>query len=756
MIIEKIEIESYAAIRNLTLSLSDGINVIEGSNESGKSSIADFIKFVLYGVSGKGSDGHLSERKRAINFLDSHAGGALCVRVGERRYRITRNTAVSGTVRESVRTKFSVIDTESGKDVSDGREPGEQLLGIPEGVFVRSAYLRQGGERGLDGGDVQGAITNIVFSGDERLNVEKAIERINNARIPLSHKHGNVGKIHDLKSEILTLQTKLSEEMQANEQIISLEASAREKKNTNAEHISKYEYLERKKKAFDCAKILESFTQLSDAQKEKVSAEMALLEFKAQAHIPTDEEMDELRAYERSLNTVGAQLSDALAERSRLELEKEQLKISRGLKDAIEQAGDSDALFERAERASNASRRLMIFSLLSLLLGAMAVGGAFLIGSLFLPFMCVAGVFCALFAVLLIASLSKKKLTRSICSCAECRTPQELSDAIDAYERSKELMASLERAIAENAEQISEYKELAAAERVRLSEFLLDMDIEDISDPVSSIPKITDMLLMRSRKAAELESEERMARAYYEGILSKTQDHDIEKVEAELAACNIEDPLDCDREKTVRNIKFYRDQSELLGEKIHELEIKLAEMRATVTSPSKIRERITELAMELASCEKKHAAYVLAEESLRSAAEEMRRGIAPALAKTAGGYMSTLTDGKYGELLLDPSFSLSYEAFGEPRHIDYMSTGTQDMAYLSLRLSLADVVSKEGALPIVLDEAMAHLDDGRAKNLISLLSERSREGIQHILFTCHGREEELLLASGCEHNYVKL
>ena len=82
MIIEKIEIESYAAIKNLTLSLSDGINVIEGSNESGKSSIADFIKFVLYGVSGKGSDGHLSERKRAINFLDSHAGGALCVRVG--------------------------------------------------------------------------------------------------------------------------------------------------------------------------------------------------------------------------------------------------------------------------------------------------------------------------------------------------------------------------------------------------------------------------------------------------------------------------------------------------------------------------------------------------------------------------------------------------------------------------------------------------------------------------------------------------
>lgn len=756
MIIEKIEIESYAAIKNLTLSLSDGINVIEGSNESGKSSIADFIKFVLYGVSGKGSDGHLSERKRAINFLDSHAGGALCVRVGEKRYRITRNTAVSGTVRESVRTKFAVIDTETGKDVTDGREPGEQLLGIPEGVFVRSAYLRQGGERGLDGGDIQGAITNIVFSGDERLNVEKAIERINNARIPLLHKHGNVGKIHDLKAEILSLQTKLSEQMEANEQIVALQASANEKKNTNADHISKYEYLERKKKAYDCAKVLESFSQLSDAQSKKVSAEMALLEFKAQAHIPTDEEMDELRAYERSLNTVGAQLSDATVERSRLELEKEQLKISRGLKEAIEQAGDADKLLELAEHSSNASRRLMIFSLLSLLLGAMTGGGAFLINSLLLPLACAAGAFAAVFAVLLAASFSKKKKTRTICSCADCKTPQQLSEAIDAYERSKERMSEIERAIAENAEQISEYKELAAAERMRLNEFLLDMDIEDVSEPVSSIPKITDTLLMRSRKAAELENEERMARSYYEGILSKTQDYDAAKLEEELAACNVEDPLDCDREKTVRNIKFYRDQSELLVEKIHELEIKLAEMRATVTSPSKIREKISELAMELAFCEKKHSAYVLAEESLRAAAEEMRRGIAPALAKTAGEYMSMLTDGKYGELVLDPSFSLSYEAFGEPRHIDYMSTGTQDMAYLSLRFSLADVVSKEGALPIVLDEAMAHLDDSRAKNLIALLSHHSECGAQHILFTCHKREEELLLASGREHNYIKL
>ena len=44
MIIEKIVIKSFGLITDLTLEFSDSINVIEGQNESGKSTIAAFIK----------------------------------------------------------------------------------------------------------------------------------------------------------------------------------------------------------------------------------------------------------------------------------------------------------------------------------------------------------------------------------------------------------------------------------------------------------------------------------------------------------------------------------------------------------------------------------------------------------------------------------------------------------------------------------------------------------------------------------------
>ena len=44
MINEKINIKSFGMITDMTLEFSDSINVIEGQNEAGKTTIAAFIK----------------------------------------------------------------------------------------------------------------------------------------------------------------------------------------------------------------------------------------------------------------------------------------------------------------------------------------------------------------------------------------------------------------------------------------------------------------------------------------------------------------------------------------------------------------------------------------------------------------------------------------------------------------------------------------------------------------------------------------
>ena len=50
MILEKIEIGSFGKLNNMVLNLSDGENIVRGGNESGKTTICNFIKFIFYGL----------------------------------------------------------------------------------------------------------------------------------------------------------------------------------------------------------------------------------------------------------------------------------------------------------------------------------------------------------------------------------------------------------------------------------------------------------------------------------------------------------------------------------------------------------------------------------------------------------------------------------------------------------------------------------------------------------------------------------
>ena len=112
MIIEKIDIRSFGLIKNMTLEFAPTVNVIEGQNEAGKSTIAAFIKYMLFGFDGVESDDVLSERRKRINWDTNLAEGSMVVNVKGKRYLISRST--SPTTRPDGRLAYkedsSIID----------------------------------------------------------------------------------------------------------------------------------------------------------------------------------------------------------------------------------------------------------------------------------------------------------------------------------------------------------------------------------------------------------------------------------------------------------------------------------------------------------------------------------------------------------------------------------------------------------------------------------------------------------------------
>ena len=112
MIIQKINIKSFGMITDTTLEFSNSINVIEGENESGKSTIAAFIRYMLYGFDNNDDGETLSERKKRINWITGRAEGSMTVLVKDKQYLITRSTVeTESSPRLSYKEECSKIES---------------------------------------------------------------------------------------------------------------------------------------------------------------------------------------------------------------------------------------------------------------------------------------------------------------------------------------------------------------------------------------------------------------------------------------------------------------------------------------------------------------------------------------------------------------------------------------------------------------------------------------------------------------------
>ena len=168
-------------------------------------------------------------------------------------------------------------------------------------------------------------------------------------------------------------------------------------------------------------------------------------------------------------------------------------------------------------------------------------------------------------------------------------------------------------------------------------------------------------------------------------------------------------------------------------------------------NPALLRSLIAEMDEVLRRDRKQYAALNLAIDAMRSASTSLHQSIAPRLTENAGKLMALLSDHRYASLTLDDTMHLcaaqnTADNTAETLPIDILSAGTQDLAYLSLRMALLHMLYKQELPPLLFDEAFSTLDDKRLSRMIALLhrastSEQAETNTsQAIVFTCHKRE----------------
>lgn len=129
-------------------------------------------------------------------------------------------------------------------------------------------------------------------------------------------------------------------------------------------------------------------------------------------------------------------------------------------------------------------------------------------------------------------------------------------------------------------------------------------------------------------------------------------------------------------------------------------------------------------------------ALTIALDVLESANAALRERFSPTLNCEAADIFSNLTGGKYHALTLSRDFSAMVGEDSVHSSL-YLSAGTMDQLYLSVRLALCKLTVPEA--PILLDDALCAFDDGRMELAMGVLKQMSGQR-QILLFSCHSRE----------------
>lgn len=740
MNLKSLHIISFGGLRNCDIELSSGVNVIEGLNESGKSSAAMFIKFIFYGLSSKSTRNSPSERQRYINRTTGQAAGYIMAETSDGTlYRLERAIITSDDA--PPRERIRIIDQSTG-EVITGQNPGEYFFDVPADVFVNTCFLSQAANTKPElagiGQSKAGAVENLLTSADENVDIKRAITTLDNTRRELLHKNKNGGEISELKEKRGALMAEMKSSSEKAAEILNVSTSLEDIKRRIAE-------LEEAREKYDGI-----FSAL----------DKIVLGRRIRAFEQTREKIDKLNKALSDLNNspFGDGFEEVLIESERdiRTYDEECAAYDEKIADfsgTTEELPDPSDIIEEIHLIDSTSRTQ--FAVASALLAAGLIG---LAASFLLYYFNTDIYVFPLITTLIIVTLGvifmirHSKTQKALLRLLD-EWDAESADEIETAVQEKMSVLDRNRMMALEREQMNASLDAAklrfdAAEQ-RIQELAASADLpltDDIYETITELHRITDGI---SAERSQIQAKIVHFNGRLEALEEQLEGVDIPQTELEIYSV-MEQPygkiaaaLDSDGIKNaVKERDFTENALRSAMKRKSALEEKLSEIGRLNRTPDEmatmleaLNERITELTLRHDACE-------LAEEALRKAGESMRSGVIPRIAGEASAILSCAAP--HDRILLDGSWNAGLASGNDFLQPEHLSRGTSDLAYIALRIALANEVFRSESPIIVFDESFAHVDGERIRNLFRQLTDR-----QYLIFTCRRDEADAARELGC-------
>lgn len=191
---------TYGKLDQARLDLQPGLNVICAPNEGGKSTWCRFLLAMFYGLNTR-QRGDLADKNRFQPWSGSLMQGKLELSAGDKELTLSRRTQRP----DAPLGVFSC--TYSGTDAPvpglDAARCGETLLGVPQSVYQRCAFIPSGSLAIDADADLERRISALISTGDEKISFSQVESRLKKQL--RQRKYNRSGSIPLLEAEIAGL-----------------------------------------------------------------------------------------------------------------------------------------------------------------------------------------------------------------------------------------------------------------------------------------------------------------------------------------------------------------------------------------------------------------------------------------------------------------------------------------------------------------------------------------------------------------------
>ncbi|GIM29181.1 hypothetical protein CPJCM30710_18470 [Clostridium polyendosporum] len=263
MKIKSIRVKSFGKLKDTEIYFKEGINIVYGANESGKSTLQSFIKASLYGLNSKRSkDIKTNDRMKFLSLKSGKGEGELHIEYDGRGYIIKRKF---GTTKKEDEVK--VLDEITGEEIKDFifDDIGKKFLEINATSFENTLFIKQlgGGVTSSKYDEVMHKITNAFQSGDENVSFQRALLSLEGLKKQLTTQRKN-GKLDNLKIRLHNLTEERMEALRISEDNIESERALIDLKEHRTFLQKEIKRLELYKKYLKKIKLKQEYKEITD------------------------------------------------------------------------------------------------------------------------------------------------------------------------------------------------------------------------------------------------------------------------------------------------------------------------------------------------------------------------------------------------------------------------------------------------------------------------------------------------------------